>query len=145
MASISKLESYKDGLLCDIQYLFNLSSTAGTLLERGATSQLDTSISSRKWSQTLNGTSNWSQPFACCCCFLCVHAYFYLWIYWGEGFSLCTEIFETASSSHQTEVTEWSKDLVKNFLTPDVTIRRRKYIGKAMKQCQTCSTAHSLE
>lgn len=42
MASISKLESYKDGLLCDLHNLFNLSSTAGTPLERGATSQLDT-------------------------------------------------------------------------------------------------------
>lgn len=38
---------------------------------------------------------------------------------------------------------EWSKVLVKNFLTPDVKMRRRKYIGKAIKQCQTCSTAHT--
>lgn len=53
MPSISKLESYKDGFLCDIQYLFILCSTAGALLEHGATSQLDTSTSSRKWSQAL--------------------------------------------------------------------------------------------
>lgn len=53
MASISKLESYKKCFLCDIQYLFNLSSTAGTLQEHGATSQLDTSTPSRKWSQAL--------------------------------------------------------------------------------------------
>lgn len=29
---------------------------------------------------------------------------------------------------------EWSKVLVKNFLTPDVNIRRRKSIGKVMNR-----------
>lgn len=38
------------------------------------------------------------------------------------------------------EYVEWSKVLMKTFLTTDVKIRRRKCIGKAMRQCQTCST-----